>query len=551
MTPTIVRLTAIPRLLNSGATSTLRMAGGGNRSSYYFGGNHWRAGVVDLPRFSVSFGWDENGWNGNARPQIANLVWSPSVFADVATYANNYLWKDAPITAELGLELESGSAGDGPELLTGAPTTGSSTSWNSGTGTATASSETRIVAWSGVLTVGQTYHARFDYNMTSGSKLRIGNGASNGVDIVYVSGILSGSGTIDIAFVATNTSFAIEADSAVYSGTLSNISCKLSGGAVGSVEPTSWTSVLTGKVQQMASASGQITLQIADNGATLDQPLVSAFFAGTGGVEGPAEAEGREKRQSYGYVFNVEGRILDKVNNIWEFGDPAQQLQAISAVRDIGRAASPTPTSVAWAGNVAATFAALQAASPVAGSGVVAPSIGCVKWWTQPVGPLTADLIGAGDYGNTACALAKHLVVAAGLTMNAVPGSVSSLMANVANAGVHVGDTNMTVANALDKLLLGAGLFWRFSPAGALDVYPIQISSPTETIVADNIQRKQVFAPHRKRLFGYAKNERQMSPGSNRQQILANPRDAGRADFCRVPCRGQSRGLATQRSVPQ
>lgn len=390
----VIRITAQPRQLSDGSLATLRLAGGGDKSAYYFSSNHWRAGVGDIPRFSVAFGWDDNGWNGAVRAQIANLTWSPSLKADLTAYANNYLWKDAPVTAEVGYEVDG-------------------------------------------------------------------------------------------------------------------------------VAPSSWAAILTGKVQAMSAASGQMTFTIADNGATLDQPMVKSFFAGTGGVEGPAEATGREKRRSYGYVFNVEGRILDKVNNIWEFGDPSQQLQAIVEVRDIGRPASPAPTSVAWQGSVAATFAALQAATAVAGSGVIAPSIGCVKWWTQPVGPLTADLIGAGDYGNTATTLAKHLAIENGLTMVTVPSSVTSLMAHTANAGVHVGDDRMTVANALDRLLLGAGVMWRFTAAGVLDVMPIDIANPVATITADSIVRQKVFPPHRKRRIGYLRNERQMSPSELAAVILS------------------------------
>lgn len=151
---------------------------------------------------------------------------------------------------------------------------------------------------------------------------------------------------------------------------------------------------LTGIVDNISVSEGSIVLTVADVAAKLNTPVVTGKYAGTGGIEGPAEAEGRPKRRSWGFVRNIEGFLLDKPNNIFEFGDYARPLNEFVTVRDMGRDAAPTPTIVTWQGSIAATFSALQASSPAQGSCVVAPSIACVKWWTQPVGPLTADIEG-------------------------------------------------------------------------------------------------------------------------------------------------------------
>lgn len=168
----------------------------------------------------------------------------------------------------------------------------------------------------------------------------------------------------------------------------------------------------TGIVDSIASADGVITLTVADVGAKLNVPVVSAKFAGTGGIEGPTEAEGRPKRRSWGFVRNVEGFLLDKPNNIFEFGDPSFPLNSFVTVRDMGRDASPSPTTVTWQGSIAATLTALQASTPAQGSCVVAPSIACVKWWTVPAGPLTADIqgeVGSG-YVNKVADIASRMV---------------------------------------------------------------------------------------------------------------------------------------------
>ena len=90
-------------------------------------------------------------------------------------------------------------------------------------------------------------------------------------------------------------------------------------------------------------------------------------------------------------------RLIDAANSIYEFGDPAFGFSAWSALRDKGR--EGTFTTLAWQGSIAATLAALQAAVAERGGGVVAPSIACAKWWTQPSGPLTADFIGSAGSG--------------------------------------------------------------------------------------------------------------------------------------------------------
>lgn len=536
--PAIIRLTAQPRLLTDGSLATLRMAGGGNRANYYLGGNHYRGGVVDLPRFSATFGWDDAGWNGSARPQLAPVVWSPSLKATYSDYANLYLWKDAPLTAEIGFELEN-AATAGVE-----PT---STQWRllfdttlqSGGYVGIAELEMRATAGGADQCSGGTASASSTFSGSYLSSNAFDNSTSN---LWHSNGESSSWLQYTFASAVSVKQLAINArnDTAENGVAPRNFQLQYWNGgswtttatfttgtwatgeqrlftdtnvasSAGSVQPTSWTTLLTGVVQAISAQSGQITLQVTDNAGKLDKPVASGHFAGTGNIEGPAEAEGREKRRSFGYVFNVEGRILDKANNVYEFGDPAFPFQSFVDVKDMGRSASPAFTTVAWQGTIAATLAALQLATAPVGSCVVAPSIACVKWWTVPQGPLTADIIGTGTYGNTAVALAQQLATDSGITMSAVPATVSSLMAGTANAGVHVGDDGTTVAQALDRLLLGSGVFWRFSPAGTLDLMPIAVANPVLTITADNIERQRVFLPHKKRRLGYKRNERQHS----------------------------------------
>jgi hypothetical protein len=380
--PTIVRARLQPWLISSGAQANLYLAGGGDRCPYHFGGQDYKAGLGNLPRFKSRLGWDEDGWTGGVIPTVGELEWSPSMAADHIAYSTNYHWKDAPILVEVGEEGNNGA------------------------------------------------------------------------------------------------------------------------------EPTAWTTVLTGIIGGVSASDGALRFTVGDLSARLDKPVISTRFAGTGGIEGPSEAKERPKRRSWGKVFNVECRILDKANSVWEFGDPAFQATSVEDLRDMGRSASPAPTVLAWQGSVAATFAALQSSIPVPGSGVVAPSIQCVKWWTTPVGPLTVDITGEGG-AVSAPYLAQAILASlgGGVTISDAERNAAAAL-RPDTAGIHIGDERLTAAQALDQLLLGTSLLWVLNPSGVVNLRAITLSSPVETLTSLQVSRLMIFPPTKTRRVGYKRNYR-------------------------------------------
>lgn len=267
---------------------------------------------------------------------------------------------------------------------------------------------------------------------------------------------------------------------------------------------------LTGTVAEASVANGRLQLTIADLSAGVDKPVVTARFAGSGGVEGITEAAGRIKRRSWGRVFNVEGRILDKSNNIYEFGDPARPMQGFDALRDKGNSGSIV--GLAWQGSIAATFAALQAAAAPAGGGVVAPSIACVKWWTQP-SLLTADLRGetAGGYAEDVVGIAGRVLATVGGP--AIANAVAASAWRPGAAGIHISDDNETAAQALDRLFLGASLLWVLDTTGAVNVREIGFAAPIETLRPVSSSRQRQMKPVRSYRVGYRRNQRQHNDG--------------------------------------
>lgn len=277
--------------------------------------------------------------------------------------------------------------------------------------------------------------------------------------------------------------------------------------------------ILTGEIANLGWSEGRFVLTFADRSRAFDKKVMGSPFAGTGGIEGHSSATGRPKRRSWGVVRNVEGRLLDPANNIWEFGDPAQRLQDITTLRDKGRAG--TIATVAWQGSIAATLTALQASTPVQGGGVVAPSIACAKWWTTPAGPLTADIqgeIGAG-YINTVPAIASRLVELAGGTAITNLATAAGWRPDV--AGLHVDDPNETWAAAIDRVTLGASLLWVAQPSGSVVLRQWAFTAPVATLKAQFISRDSVLPPTKTRTLVHQRNHRVHGDGEISAVLLA------------------------------
>jgi hypothetical protein len=276
--------------------------------------------------------------------------------------------------------------------------------------------------------------------------------------------------------------------------------------------------LFTGTVVGDSIADGVLTLTIADLSTRLDKPVCDQRFAGNGGIEGGEEAEGRTKRRSWGFVFNVEGRLLDPANSIYEFGDPAFPLSSFSALRDKGR--TGPFTVLAWQGSIAATFAALQASTAAQGGGVVAPSIACAKWWTQPSGPLTADFIGTPGTGGSMAVASLIDAVSARFGGPAVTNRSAANALRPAAAGWHVGDETTTGAQVIDRLALGSSLIWIAAPEGVIRLLPWTFDNGGAAVLQGQfIGRERAYAPHYRKRVGFQANNRRHSESEIAESI--------------------------------
>ncbi|KQO58840.1 phage tail tip fiber protein [Sphingomonas sp. Leaf257] len=275
---------------------------------------------------------------------------------------------------------------------------------------------------------------------------------------------------------------------------------------------------LAGTVAGYSVSAGRFVFTLSDMAGRLGEPLVKDSFAGTGGIEGDAAAKGRVKRRSWGRCWNVEGRVLLAAWNIYEFGDPARALSAFDAVKDKGRPVAIV--TVAWAGSVAATLDALKAASVPEGGCAAAPSIACVKFWTQP-STLTADLRGELGTGYV-----EHVPGIAAAISAAAEGPVVDGLAAIAAlrpdpAGLHADDASETPAQMLDRLCLRASLSWGVTADKRIALRPIAFADPVETVVFEDVERRAAYAPIANVKVGWQKNHRVHTDAEISAAVLA------------------------------
>lgn len=393
MASKVILIEASPRRAADGVAETVRLAGGGGQFAYYYGGNHYRAGVVQLPTIVTAITFDGGDFGAGGVPQAAELQWAASRKADLAAIAN-YFWIDAPITVRIG---DENSAGTLPAVT------------------------------------------------------------------------------------------------------------------------------ITGKVLSATVDGGVVKLQLSDPAADLKKPLLTARFGGTGGVDGPAEWDGRIKTRVWGRVWNLEGELIDRANNVYCWADPARPIQSFDALRDKGAPAAAINV-LAWQGSVAATFAALQAAVAPQGGGVACPSIACVKWWTQPAGALTADLkgeVGAG-YVETTAQIVQQLVKAGPNTPFTAGTIAAAQAARSAPVGWVAKDDSTGVASMIEELLGNSSLLWLLNASGEIVIREWAWGAGVASGVSQSVKRTSVFAPVGTRKLGFKRNETQMARGDLAAIVLVS-----------------------------
>lgn len=107
MAAPVILAEASPRRAADGSVQTVRLAGSGAAMPYYYGGNHWMAGINVLPTVITSLTYDGTDIGTGGVPQAAELQWRGASEADVADLAG-LVWSDADVSVHLGPENAQG-----------------------------------------------------------------------------------------------------------------------------------------------------------------------------------------------------------------------------------------------------------------------------------------------------------------------------------------------------------------------------------------------------------------------------------------------------------
>ena len=103
MSARVILLDASPTDPQSGADVRVRLAGGGGAVPYYYGGEHWQAGIAALPVIITSSDFDGTDLGTGSVPQAMELRWSPARATQIADMAQLY-WAGAPASVRIGPE---------------------------------------------------------------------------------------------------------------------------------------------------------------------------------------------------------------------------------------------------------------------------------------------------------------------------------------------------------------------------------------------------------------------------------------------------------------
>ncbi|MDT7533727.1 hypothetical protein OVY48_09855 [Sphingobium sp. SA2] len=280
--------------------------------------------------------------------------------------------------------------------------------------------------------------------------------------------------------------------------------------------------IAQGTVLDTAISEGKLAIALADPAADLKKVLLTERYAGTGGLEGPAEWEGLLKRRVWGRVFNLSAEPIDAANNVYCLADPLRPIDAIVSVRDRGAPAAAM-TFLAWQGTAAATLAALQTSVVPEGGCVVSPSIACLKWWTEPSGDLHADVRGeiGSAYVETTAQIAQRLVEALGGPAF-VAGTVdAAALLRPAPIGWVAKDETTTVAAMLDELMANSSLMWLLAPSGEIVIRPWAWGASVASVQSEDVSRIKQLPPVTTRRLGYRRNESRMARGDLVAIVLA------------------------------
>lgn len=267
----------------------------------------------------------------------------------------------------------------------------------------------------------------------------------------------------------------------------------LYGGYAGQVWP--WTTLFTGKVAGFQADVNQVRLSAAVDDEPFQRNVLTMFYAGNGGAEGPSDLKNLAKPFLAGRCRNVEPILVDPVNSVFQF----HGYGPISAVNAIYERGSLFPASV---GNYA-SYATLVAATITPGKYATCLAEGMIRLGALPYGVITGDVDGDkpsatwfSKTGEIINRLATNAGVASGdidaASLTALDAAINTLTGGGGIIGLHITEQE-TVMDLAIRLARACNHQALVSHLGRLAVARPVIGSPVAVFDTQNRRQPGVY----------------------------------------------------------
>lgn len=306
--------------------------------------------------------------------------------------------------------------------------------------------------------------------------------------------------------------------------------------------PTGWTLVFTATMESIRATRDTIVVRLKELTSQLDSPICDAF-AGTGGIEGPAERKGESKPIVYGGPYNVSPTLID--GSLLIYMASSRGSVAANHLKDDGSVIARAltagddgdATTIDQDGYE--TYAGLAAAIIPRGHYATVASLGVFKCGSVPVGQLTCDPMqytgpetvpayGAGDRwtqgatgttGEDEKAYWGHIIKSIAVDAGVDAADVNATDLTAAEEGQYgfwACDTGTTYAQAVDKIAASARAWCGFDrtgslrfqqvpdPSGEVNVYDITVDNAIS--LEPVVSRWDNGVPYWKAAIKYPKN---------------------------------------------
>ena len=286
---------------------------------------------------------------------------------------------------------------------------------------------------------------------------------------------------------------------------LANARLRLWTGSAGTDWPA-WTLRFDGRITaQPKLAGGVASIDFAVDDSWLDAALL-ATYAGTTGVEGPAELKGQAKPLALGAPRYVAGKLIDSVNTVFQVSAYGAIGGVEAALEKLARFSPPVGDRPSYASLVAADIPAGRWATCRA-AGLVrfgAPTEGLISFLVQ------GDIAGSDAWARRPGQLIRRLAILSGGAGRIDDASLDALDAvRPYNLSVYV-EEQTTARDLIQRIAASVNAVAGVSWTGKLFVVPIGLAPASLTLSADgstlppvrSIEQIAIEAPWQKLAIG-------------------------------------------------